>query len=257
MHPSDQDPLSRAQPTGQATGPSRTAVPNTLSDGVLVGTAPREGFLTASFVWMFVGVLLSAASAAFLYANPALQRTVVDLWLFLLIGQLVFVFALGFLITRIPSLVALALFFAYALTMGLVIGVIALAYAEAIGLSSVVSAFVGAAAIFGGAALYGAVTKRDLTSLGGILFMGLLGLVVVMFVQLFLFQDNNLLSLGIGVVGVLIFTGLTAWDVQRIKNGQVAGLNSESASVVGALALYLDFVNLFLFLLRIFGGSRN
>jgi FtsH-binding integral membrane protein len=115
---------------------------------------------------------------------------------------------------------------------------------------------VGAAAIFGGAAVYGAVTKRDLTSLGGILFMGLIGLVVVMIVQLFFFSDNNLASLAIGVIGVLIFTGLTAWDVQRIKNGQVAGINSESASVMGALALYLDFVNLFLFLLRIFGSSR-
>jgi uncharacterized protein len=257
VHPSDQDPLNRAQtPGGQATGPGGTVVPNTLRDGVVVGTVPREGFLTQAFVWMFVGVLLSAASAAFLYANPALQRTVVDAWLFLLIGQLALVFAIGFLITRIPPLVALALFFAYALSMGLVIGVIVLAYSTTIGLASVVSAFVGAAAIFGGAAIYGGVTKRDLTSLGGILFMGLLGLIVVILVQLFFFPTNNLLSLGIGIVGVLIFTGLTAWDVQRIKNGQVPGVNAESASVMGALALYLDFVNIFLFLLRIFGSSR-
>ena len=166
MHPGDQDPLNRAQPPGgQATGSGPTVVPNTLSDGVRVATAPREGFLTASFVWMFVGVLLSAASAAFLMANPALQERVVDLWLFLLLGQLALVFAIGFLITRIPSLVALALFFLYALTMGLVIGVIVLAYTETVGLSGVVSAFVGAAAIFGGAAVYGAVTKRDLTEL--------------------------------------------------------------------------------------------
>ena len=140
--------------------------------------------------------------------------------------------------------------------MGLVIGVIVLAYTETIGLSGVVSAFVGAAAIFGGAAVYGTVTKRDLTSLGGILFMGLIGLVVVMLVQVFFFADWTALSLGIGILGVVIFTGLTAWDVQRIKNGQLAGVNAESASVMGALALYLDFVNLFLFLLRIFGSSR-
>ena len=256
VHPSDQDPLYRAQPPGgQATGPGRTVVPNTLSDGVVVA-APREGFLTQAFVWMFVGVLLSAASAAFLYSNPALQARIVDLWLFILIGQLALVFAIGFLITRIPPLVALALFFAYALSMGLVIGVIVLAYAADIGLGPVVSAFVGAAAIFGGAAIYGGVTKRDLTSLGGILFMGLLGLIVVIVVQLFFFPSNDLLSLGIGIIGVLIFTGLTAWDVQRIKNGQVPGVNAESSSVMGALALYLDFVNIFLFLLRIFGSSR-
>jgi FtsH-binding integral membrane protein len=256
VHPSDQDPLNRAQPpSGQAAGPGRTVIPNTLSDGV-VATAPREGFLTQSFVWMFVGVLLSAASAAFLYSNPALQVRIVELWLPILIGQLVLVFAIGFLITRIPPLVALGLFFIYALSMGLVIGVIVLAYANTIGLGSVVSAFVGAAAIFGGAAIYGGVTKRDLTSLGGILFMGLIGLIVVVFVQLIFFPTNNLLSLGIGIIGVLIFTGLTAWDVQRIKNGQVPGVNAESSSVMGALALYLDFVNIFLFLLRIFGSSR-
>jgi FtsH-binding integral membrane protein len=123
-------------------------------------------------------------------------------------------------------------------------------------MSGVVTAFLGASAIFGGAAIYGAVTKRDLTSLGGILTMGLIGLIVVMLVQVFLFSASGPLNLAIGALGVVVFTGLTAWDVQRIRNGQVLGINSESASVMGALALYLDFVNLFLFLLRIFGSSR-
>jgi hypothetical protein len=221
-----------------------------------VGTAPREGFLTGSFVWMFVGVLLSAASAAFLMGNEQLQRQVVDLWLPLLIGQLVLVVAISFLIQRIAPIVALGLFFIYALTMGLTLGVIVLAYTETIGLAGVVSAFAGAAAIFGGAALYGVVTKRDLTSLGGILFMGLLGLVAVMFLQLFFFAEWTALSLLIGIGGVVIFTGLTAWDVQRLKAGAIPGINKDSATVLGALTLYLDFVNLFLFMLRIFGSSR-
>ena len=77
-----------------------------------------------------------------------------------------------------------------------------------------------------------------------------------MLVQIFLFPGSGVMNFAIGVVGVVIFTGLTAWDVQRMKNGQIAGLNKDSASVIGALALYLDFINLFLFLLRIFGGSR-
>ena len=119
-----------------------------------------------------------------------------------------------------------------------------------------VTAFLGASAIFAGAALYGGVTKRDLTSLGGILFMGLIGLLVVMLVQVFLFPGSGPLNLAIGVLGVLIFTGLTAWDVQRIKSGKMGNLNKESASVMGALMLYLDFINLFLMLLRIFGNSR-
>ncbi len=149
--------------------------------------------------------------------------------------------------------------------MGLTLGVIVASYTAEVNpvtgaityeMSGVITAFLGASAIFAGAAVYGAVTKRDLTSLGGILFMGLIGLIVVMLVQVFLFPGAGWLNLAIGVVGVLIFTGRTAWDVQRIRNGQVAGVNAESASVMGALALYLDFVNIFLFLLRIFGSSR-
>ena len=164
---------------------------------------------------------------------------------------------INFAITRISSALALGLFFVYALSMGLVLGVIVLApICRRIGVSGVVSAFAGAAAVFGGAAVYGVVTKRDLTSLQGILFMGLLGLIVVMFVQIFLFPGNSMANLLIGIVGVLLFTGITAWDVQRLKNGTMPNINKDSATVLGALALYLDFINLFLFMLRIFGSSR-
>jgi FtsH-binding integral membrane protein len=250
----------------QATGAPATA--NTVAAGVRVGAAavPREGFLTASFVWMFLALLVSAGAAWFVMSNPATLSQVIDNWFILLIAQLGLVFGLSFLITRIPAIVALGAFFVYALLMGLTLGVIVAAYTATIDpltgqmvftdVSGVVTAFLGASAIFAGAALYGAVTKRDLTSLQGILFMGLLGLIVVMLVQVFFFPGSGWLNLAIGVVGVVIFTGLTAWDVQRIRNGQVAGINSESASVMGALALYLDFVNLFLFLLRIFGSNR-
>jgi FtsH-binding integral membrane protein len=261
--PNRPNQYGQPQPTS---GP--VAAPNTVSSGVRVGAAavPREGFLTASFVWMFIGLLLSAGSAWFVMSNPATLAQVTNNWFILLIGQVVLVFGLSFLITRIPPIVALGAFFVYALTMGLTLGVIVASYsvtsinpvtgAITYDMSGVVTAFLGASAIFAGAALYGAVTKRDLTSLGGILFMGLIGLIVVMLAQAFLFPGSGWLNLAIGIVGVVIFTGLTAWDVQRIRNGQVAGINSESASVMGALALYLDFVNLFLFLLRIFGSSR-
>jgi FtsH-binding integral membrane protein len=249
-----------------AQGPAWNA-PNTVQAGVTVGapTAVREGFLTASFVWMFIGLLVSAGSAWFVMNNPSALRNVLDNWFILLIANLGLVFAISFLITRLNPLVALGMFFVYALVNGLTLGVIVLAYSSDISptgqiiygdVSGVVAAFLGASAIFAGAALYGAVTKRDLTSLGGILFMGLIGLIVVMLVQVFLFPGSGPLNLLIGVAGVVIFTGLTAWDVQRIRNGQVAGLNKDSASVMGALALYLDFVNLFLMLLRIFGSNR-
>ena len=252
----DIDPLNRAQSPSNQVSAGTPAASGVVRGQPIVATAPREGFLTGSFVWMFVGVLLSAVSAAFVMGNEQLMDQVQDLWLLLFIAQLGLVMAISFLIARISPIVALGLFFIYALTMGLTLGVIVLAYVGTIGISGVVSAFAGAAGIFGGAALYGVVTKRDLTSLGGILFMGLIGLLVVMFLQIFFFADSSMASLLIGLLGVGIFTGLTAWDVQRLKNGALPGINKDSATVLGALTLYLDFVNLFLFMLRIFGSSR-
>ena len=211
-----------------------------------------------SFVWMFLALLISAGSAWFVMTNEVALQKVTGAFLILFIVEIGLVLAISGLINRIGALPALALLFAYALINGLVLGVIVLLYTGNGGVPGVVSAFAGASAIFAGAALYGGVTKRDLTSLGGILFMGLIGLLVTMLVQVFLFPGSSTLSLAIGVVGVLIFTGLTAYDVQRIKEGRMPWIkNRESASVVGALALYLDFVNLFLMMLRIFGGSRN
>lgn len=263
MQSRDNDPVNRSQsPTaGQVSGTQTT---ETLS-GTIVSSPPREGFLTGSFAWMFVGVLLSTVSAAFVMSSPSLLQTVSEYWLFLLIGQFGLVLGITFLIGRMPSIVALGLFFVYALTMGLVLGVIVYSFTydptapgniSQSGMAGVVSAFAGAAAVFGGAAVYGIATKRDLTSLGGILFMGLIGLIVVMFVQLIFFPGNSMMNLLIGIGGVAIFTGLTAWDVQRLKKGAMPNVNKDSATVMGALMLYLDFINLFLFMLRIFGSSR-
>ena len=250
-------PSNAQPPAWQTTAQPATATPNTLAGGVRVAAIPREGFLTAAFVWMFIGLLLSAATATFVMNNPTALAQVVNNWFLLVMAELGVVIAIMALIKRVNPLVALALFFVYALLNGLTIGVIVLAYSSTTaGSAGVVSAFLGASAIFAGAAVYGGVTKRDLTSLGGILFMGLIGLIVVMLVQVFLFPSNGFVSFLIGVAGVLIFTGLTAWDVQRIKSGAMPNINKDSASVMGALALYLDFVNLFLMMLRIFGGSR-
>jgi FtsH-binding integral membrane protein len=262
VRPFDTD---RADPS-RATNPGLGS-PNTLAAGVNVRAAaiPREGFLTGAFVWMFVGLLVSAGAAWFVMNNEGALQNVLNNWFILLIGNLALVFAISFLITRLNPLLALGMFFVYALLNGLTLGVIVYFYTATVtpagtvvsgDASGVIAAFLGASAIFAGAAVYGAATKRDLTSLGGILFMGLIGLIVVSLVQVFLFPGSGALNFIIGVVGVVIFTGLTAWDVQRIKAGAVPGVNRDSASVMGALALYLDFVNLFLMLLRIFGNNR-
>jgi FtsH-binding integral membrane protein len=246
--------------SGQANNPTpwlRTAAtPGAISGPV---ATVHEGFLTMSFVWMFLGLLASAGAGAFTLANPAFLQTVAQDFFLFLIAELALVFIVSLGINRLGAVPALGLFFAYALLNGVTISLIVYAYASdpVVGVQGVVSAFLGASAIFGTAALYGIVTRRDLTGLGGILTMGLVGLLVVMMIQLFFFQSSSTFSLLIGIVGVVLFTGLTAFDVQRIQKGRFAWIrNRESASVIGALQLYLDFVNLFLMMLRIFGGRR-
>jgi uncharacterized protein len=246
--------------TGQAagTGAARQVLEGTLPDGttVLPDARLRTAFLTQSFVWMFVGLIVSAAIAYFVQSNDNLLRFAYNNTFLLIIAQVGLVVAISWGIKKISAIVALTLFFVYAASMGLTLGVIIAAYAAAGQSASVVNAFLAAAAMFGAAAIYGAVTKRSLAKMGGILFMGLIGLLVAMLLNIFL--QSTPLTFLISIVGVVIFTGLTAWDVQRIQNGQLAIYTGsmEKAAVIGALTLYLDFINIFLFLLRLFGGNR-
>jgi hypothetical protein len=222
-----------------------------------VGVRPvarlSAGFLTQAFTWMFAGLLLTAGVSYLVQGNERIYSLARDLFLPAILVELGVVFAIGLLIKRISALVALGLFFAYAALNGLTIGLVVSAYAPA----SVATAFLSAAAMFGAAAVYGAVTKRSLASMGGFLSMALVGLVVAMLLNLF-FQ-NSMLSLLLSVIGVVIFTALTAYDTQRIAQGDyAAGLGSmEKGAVFGALRLYLDFINLFLMLLRLFGSGRR
>jgi FtsH-binding integral membrane protein len=170
----------------------------------------------------------------------------------LIIAQLVIAFTLTLAIRRIPASVGLLLFFAYAALTGVTLGFILRVY----DLGSVVAAGSAAAAVFGAAAIYGAVTKRDLSNLGAYLFMGVIGLVVASLVNMFV--GWSWLSFGISAAGVVIFTVLTAYDVQQIQSGAVAAWAGamEKGAVMGAFKLYLDFINLFFMLLRLFGDRR-
>ena len=174
------------------------------------------------------------------------------MWLFVL-APLGLVMLLSFGINRLSANTALMLFFVYAGLLGLSLATIFLAYTGA----SITRVFFISAATFGATSLYGYTTQRDLTSLGSFLFMGLIGLVIASLVNIFL-QSSGLYWV-ISVVGVLIFVGLTAYDTQSIKemydvndDGSVSGRKA----VMGALRLYLDFINLFLMLLRLFGDRR-
>jgi FtsH-binding integral membrane protein len=212
----------------------------------------QEGFLTASFVWMFLALLVSAATAFLTVASPDALDFVANYALVFIIAELALVVILSAAINRMSPAVAVLMLFVYAALTGATFAMILAVF----DLGSVTIAFVGAAGIFGAAAIYGLVTGRNLTSLGGLLFAGLIGIVVASLANIFIGGDE--LSFIIGIVGVVLFTGLTAYDVQRLRNGRMAWVqNPESASVLGALALYLDFVNIFEMLLRLTGPRRR
>jgi FtsH-binding integral membrane protein len=208
--------------------------------------------LTQAFVWMFGGLLLTSLVAYFVQSNPRLLQIAYEWWFLLFFGQLALVVAITAVMRRISATVALLLFFIYAASVGLTVGLIVAAYTE----ESVAAAFFSAAALFGAAAIYGAVTKRTLVGLGPTLFIGVIGLIVASVVNMFFALGP--VSLAISIIGVVIFTALTAYDVKRIASGDYAAAagSMEKAAVFSALALYLDFINIFLFLLRIL-GSRS
>ncbi len=175
------------------------------------------------------------------------------LTIILFLGTLGIVFFLSFRINKLQAGTALALFMLYAALLGLMLSSVFLAYTGA----SITRTFFISAASFGALSLYGYTTQRDLSPIGSFLVMGLFGLILAMVVNMFLKSTG--LDFAISAIGVLIFAGLTAWDTQKIKemysvqdDGTVAGRKA----VMGALTLYLDFINLFLFLLRFMGDRR-
>ncbi len=239
-----------ANPAAPATDIAHTpgAAPSTL--GVVPDARLQNAFLTQAFVWMFAGLLVTAGVAAFVQSNERLLQIAAGSFFFLFMAQLAIVFAISGLIKRISATAALGLFFVYAASLGVTIGLIVASYTT----GSVATAFLSASAMFGAAAVYGHVTKRSLAKLSGILFMGLIGLIVAMVINLFLRSSE--VTWIISIVGVVLFTALTAYDVQRIQSGDLAARvgSMEKAAVIGALQLYLDFINLFLFMLRLLGS---
>jgi len=217
-----------------------------------------QKLLIGAFGWMFAGLLLSAGVAYLVGSSRQLLAYVMDFWLLIIIGQLVLGIGIQLLVNKLSPTISLMLFFVYAASMGLTIGAIVWSVMQqAGGAQAVASAFLSASGMFAGASVYGAVTKRDLTKMGGILVMLMIGLFIAIIINIFL--ASSAFSWIISVVGVLIFTGLTAWDVQKITNGTYAAWTGsmERASIIAALHLYLNFINIFLFMLRLFGGSRD
>ena len=212
-------------------------------------------FIRTVYAWMFGGLSLTSLSAFWVYTSPALKQLIFGTP-FVAIGLMIATFGLVmFLSFRIQSMtpgVAAGSFFAFAVLNGLALSSILFVY----NLGSVFQAFVVAAGMFGAMATYGLVTKRDLTSWGSFFFMGLIGILLVGLVNMFVQSAG--LSFVFSIVGVFVFVGLTAYDNQKLKALAVAtGPQMTNYAVIGALRLYLDFINLFLMLLRLFGGNRR
>jgi hypothetical protein len=213
-------------------------------------------FLRAVYGWMCAGLAITAATAWFVASSPTLIRTIATnraaFWI-LAIAQLGIVLVLSARVEKLAASTASALFVVYSALTGVTMSFVLLVYTG----ESVASTFLITAAMFGALALYGTVTRRSLAGMGQFMFMGLVGLLLATFVGFF--WQNEGLQFMISLVGVIVFTGLTAWDAQRLKEMSLSVDGSVAAqyAVVGALALYLDFVNLFLFLLRFLGGRRR
>ncbi|HWF87180.1 MAG TPA: Bax inhibitor-1/YccA family protein [Pyrinomonadaceae bacterium] len=213
-------------------------------------------FLSRVYGWMFLGLLVTAGTAVAVASSPTLIETLVlnrGLFLIMIFAQLGVVIFLSVRVAKMAPLTAAVLFLAYSAMVGVTSSTIFMVYTGA----SIMSAFMIAAAMFGSMAVYGSLTKRSLAGVGQFMFMGLIGLIIASIVNIFLFSD--VVAFVISVVGVLVFTGLTAWDAQRLKNMAVALPDGRvgAYAVVGALSLYLDFINLFFFILRLLGGRRN
>jgi uncharacterized protein len=208
--------------------------------------------LTQAFLWMFAGLLVTALVAFVVKDNLALLAFAGRYWFMLFIVQVALALGIQGLIRRLNPVVALGLFFVYAATLGMTIGLIVSYYTE----ESVATAFLSAASLFGAAALYGYTTKRPLVRIQGFIGIALIGWLVAVAVNLVL--GNSLFAIALSLVTVVLFTVLTALEVKQISNGvYIAAAGSpERAAVLGATHLYIAFINIFVSLLYLMGGRR-
>ena len=221
----------------------------------------RENALMKNvYLWMILGLAVTAGIAFFVSTSEAALRfiflnPIVTIAIF--IAQLVLVMVLSGRVERLSTGAAVGTFLGYSALTGVTLSSIFLAYTG----TSIAVAFMSALSVFIGGAIYGAVTKKDLRSWGGFLTMGLFGLIIASLLNM-LFRSSGL-DLIVSVIGVVLFTGLTAWDSQRVSdiNREYGpSMTSEELTklgILGALSLYLDFLNIFLYLVRIVGRSDN
>ncbi|MBZ4191790.1 Bax inhibitor-1/YccA family protein [Niabella beijingensis] len=239
---------------------SRSTPDSIFSRNEAVGSKSRS-FLANVFTYMFVALGITAVVAYLFAGNEALLYPIISNKLLLyatIFAPLGFVLLMSFAFNRLSAPVLMALLLIYSAINGISFSFILLVYTS----TSVFGCFLTAALMFGVMAVMGYTTKQDLTSMGRIMMMGLIGIIIASIVNWFLKSDS--MSYIISFIGVIVFTGLTAYDVQKLKRigegidqeGNVIAGDAKKLAIMGALSLYLDFINLFLMLLRLF-GRRN
>ena len=223
--------------------------------GATSGASTVSSTMKRVYVKMTLGLLVTALVSLALASSAGYMTFLVShswmMWVFLL-AELGIVFAISGALNRLSSPVATMLFYVFAALNGATLCTIFYDYSAA----AITKTFFITAGTFGAMSVFGYTTRQDLSKFGAFLFMALIGLIIASVVNLFLHSDG--LSWIVSIIGVLIFVGLTAWDTQQIKNMAAMGaIEPSRLATIGALNLYLDFINLFLYLLRIFGNSRD
>lgn len=210
------------------------------------------------YTWMTLALVITGITAWVVAHSPAILQMIMTnkiLFLGLLFGELILVWSVSAAINRLSLTTATLLFVLYSVLNGVTMSFIFLAYTY----ESVTNVFLITAGTFAAMAFFGYFTKTDLSSIGRILFMALIGLIIATIVNIFVKSSG--FGMILNYLGVLIFVGLTAWDTQKIKQmlsmAEDTGETAQKVALMGALSLYLDFINLFIYLLRIFGGGRD
>lgn len=232
--------------------------PNSNNTIVQRSSTGLQTFMAQVYGWMTCGLLLTAFIAWYAANTPAVMEVVFSsqiTFFGLIIAQLALVFVISGMVHKLSPGMATTLFMLYSALTGLTLSSIFLVYTY----SSIASTFVVAGGMFGAMSLYGYTTKRDLSGFGNMLFMALIGIIIASLVNFWL--KSTALMWAVTYIGVIVFVGLTAYDTQKLKNiGEQIDTGDTQMmrkySIVGALTLYLDFINLFLMLLRIFGNRR-
>ena len=234
----------------------KNKVSSFYKEAVATVDAGLRKYMLKVFTHMFFGLGVTSLVAYFISASPSIMQTIFASGIMwgLIVAEFAVVFYLSVRINKMSSQTAQFFFYAYALLSGMSLAPVFVVYTG----ESIATAFFVTSATFLSMVIYGYTTDKDLTDMGSFFMMGLFGLIIASVVNLFI--GSSTLSFVTSVIGVVIFTGLTAWDAQLIKSLYFEGETeeaSEKKSIIGALRLYLDFINMFLYLLRFLGSRRD